>query len=101
MGVVPQMWSPSAKPGQADRAGRGRRESWQREVLTKGASYVALVDARKLDYYHALEAEHAGLCLCKGPSRGCRTSPLAGCSKTPNSTRPSASPETREASQEG
>jgi prevent-host-death family protein len=34
------------------------------KVLTKnGASYVALVDARKLDYYHALEAEHAGLVL--------------------------------------
>lgn len=29
------------------------------KVLTKnGASYVALVDARRLDHYHALEAEH-------------------------------------------
>ena len=29
------------------------------KVLTKGgASFVALVDARKLDYYHALEAEY-------------------------------------------
>jgi prevent-host-death family protein len=34
------------------------------KLLTKnGASYVALVDARKLDYYHALESEHAGLVL--------------------------------------
>ena len=34
------------------------------KVLTKnGASYVAIVDARKLDYYHALEEEHAGLVL--------------------------------------
>ncbi len=34
------------------------------KVLTKnGASYVALVDAKKLDYYHALEREHAGLVL--------------------------------------
>jgi PHD/YefM family antitoxin component YafN of YafNO toxin-antitoxin module len=34
------------------------------KVLTKnGASYVALVDARRLDYYHALEAEHANLVL--------------------------------------
>ncbi len=34
------------------------------KVLTKnGASYVALVDAKKLDYYHALEHEHAGLVL--------------------------------------
>ena len=32
------------------------------KVLTKnGASFVAIVDARKLDYYHALEEEHAGL----------------------------------------
>jgi len=34
------------------------------KVLTKnGASFVAIVDARKLDYYHALEEEHAGLVL--------------------------------------
>ena len=34
------------------------------KVLTKnGTSYVALVDARKLDYYHALEEEHGSLIL--------------------------------------
>ena len=34
------------------------------KVLTKnGSSYVALVDAKKLDYYHALELEHANLML--------------------------------------
>ena len=34
------------------------------KVLTKnGSSYVALIDARRLDYYHALEAEHANLVL--------------------------------------
>lgn len=34
------------------------------KVLTKnGSSYVALVDARKLDYYHALALEHASLVL--------------------------------------
>lgn len=34
------------------------------KVLTRnGAAYVALVDARKLDYYHALEQEHANLVL--------------------------------------
>ena len=34
------------------------------KVLTKnGSSFVAIVDARKLDYYHALEAEHANLIL--------------------------------------
>ena len=34
------------------------------KVLTKnGSSYVALVDAERLAYYHALELEHAGLVL--------------------------------------
>lgn len=41
------------------------------KLLTKnGASYVALVDARKLDYYHALEAEHAGLVLAQAAVEG-------------------------------
>lgn len=41
------------------------------KLLTKnGASYVALVDARRLDYYHALEAEHAGLVLVQGALEG-------------------------------
>ncbi len=41
------------------------------KLLTKnGASYVALVDARKLDYYHALEAEHAGLVLAQAALEG-------------------------------
>ena len=41
------------------------------KVLTKnGASYVALIDARKLDYYHALEAEHANLVLLEEAERG-------------------------------
>jgi antitoxin (DNA-binding transcriptional repressor) of toxin-antitoxin stability system len=34
------------------------------KLLTKnGSAYVALVDAKKLDYYHALEEEHASLVL--------------------------------------
>jgi len=34
------------------------------KVLTKnGSSYVALVDARKLDYYHSLEAEYGNMVL--------------------------------------
>jgi PHD/YefM family antitoxin component YafN of YafNO toxin-antitoxin module len=41
------------------------------KLLTKnGASYVALVDARKLDYYHALEADHAGRMLAQGAIEG-------------------------------
>lgn len=41
------------------------------KVLTKnGASYVALVDARRLDYYHALEAEHVNLVLAEDAVTG-------------------------------
>lgn len=41
------------------------------KVFTKnGASYVALVDARKLDYYHALEAEYGGLVLLEAAETG-------------------------------
>lgn len=41
------------------------------KVLTKnGASYVALVDARQLDRYHALEAEHAHLVMAEAAVAG-------------------------------
>lgn len=47
--------------------------SGSEKVLTKnGASYVALVDARRLDYYHALEAEHANLVLAEDAITGLR-----------------------------
>lgn len=43
------------------------------KLLTKnGAAYVAIVDARKLDYYHALEAEHANLVLLDEAEIGLR-----------------------------
>jgi PHD/YefM family antitoxin component YafN of YafNO toxin-antitoxin module len=43
------------------------------KVLTKnGASYVALIDARRLDYYHALESEHARLVLADDAIAGLR-----------------------------
>ena len=43
------------------------------KVLTKnGSSFVAIVDARKLDYYHALEQEHAGLVLLDEAETGLR-----------------------------
>jgi prevent-host-death family protein len=43
------------------------------KVLTKnGVSYVAIVDARKLDYYHALENEHASLVLLAEAETGLR-----------------------------
>ena len=43
------------------------------KLLTKnGAAFVALVDAKKLDYYHALEEEHAGLVLLDEAETGLR-----------------------------
>lgn len=43
------------------------------KVLTKnGSSYVAIVDAKKLDYYHSLEQEHANLVLLDEAERGLR-----------------------------
>ncbi|MBC8752105.1 MULTISPECIES: type II toxin-antitoxin system Phd/YefM family antitoxin [Paraburkholderia] len=48
------------------------------KVLTKnGSAYVALVDARKLDYYHALEAEHGRLLMLDDAEAGLRDA-LAG-----------------------
>ena len=43
------------------------------KLLTKnGAAYVALVDAKKLDYYHRLEEEHASLVLLTEAEAGLR-----------------------------
>jgi prevent-host-death family protein len=53
------------------------------KILTKnGASYVAIIDARKLDYYHALEREHANLVLLAEAEAGLRQI-LAGQRITP------------------
>lgn len=43
------------------------------KLLTKnGAAYVVIVDAKKLDYYHRLEAEHANLVLLGEAETGLR-----------------------------
>lgn len=43
------------------------------KLLTKnGVAHVALVDARKLDYYHALEEAHAHLVLLDAAETGLR-----------------------------
>ena len=48
-------------------------EGGAEKVLTKnGVSYVAIVDAKKLDYYHALEEEHANLVLLSEAETGLR-----------------------------
>lgn len=45
-------------------------EGGAEKVLTKnGSSYVALVDAKKLDYYHALEQEYGNLVLLTDAER--------------------------------
>lgn len=46
-------------------------EGGAEKLLTKnGISYVAIVDAKKLDYYHALEEEHANLVLLSDAEMG-------------------------------
>ena len=41
------------------------------KVITKnGESYVALIDAHRLDYYHQLEREHIHLLLLNDASKG-------------------------------
>jgi prevent-host-death family protein len=41
------------------------------KVITKnGASYVALIDAARLDYYHRLEREHVHLLLLDEAEKG-------------------------------
>jgi hypothetical protein len=42
------------------------------KVLTKddGLPYVAIIDARKLDYYRALEAEHGRLVMLDDAAKG-------------------------------
>lgn len=43
------------------------------KLLTKnGSAYVAIVDAKKLDYYHVLEEEHASLVLLSEAEAGLR-----------------------------
>lgn len=41
------------------------------KIVTKnGESYVAIIDAQRLDYYHRLEREHIHLLLLDEASRG-------------------------------
>ncbi|MES2535228.1 MAG: type II toxin-antitoxin system Phd/YefM family antitoxin [Pseudomonadota bacterium] len=41
------------------------------KIITKnGESYVALIDAQRLDYYHQLEREHIHLLLIADASKG-------------------------------
>jgi prevent-host-death family protein len=41
------------------------------KIVTKnGESYVAIIDAQRLDYYHRLEREHIHLLLIEDASKG-------------------------------
>ncbi len=46
------------------------RKGHEKVVTRNGESYVALVDARRLDYYHELEKEHIHLLLLKEAGSG-------------------------------
>lgn len=71
--------------------------SGSEKVLTKnGASYVALIDARRLDYYHALELSMPIWCRLKTPSPVCGKPWRGRSCLTRNWTRHSASHRRRE-----
>jgi prevent-host-death family protein len=46
------------------------RAGAEKIITRKGESYVALVDARRLDHYHRLEREHIHLALLEEAVRG-------------------------------
>jgi len=46
------------------------RSGREKLITRNGESYVALVDARRLDHYHRLEREHIHLTLIDEASRG-------------------------------
>ena len=46
------------------------RAGAEKIITRNGESYVALVDAARLDYYHRLEAEHGQLELLEEVERG-------------------------------
>ncbi len=50
----------------AEEACQGR----EKIITRNGKAYVALIDARRLDYYHRLEREHIHLTLLEEAGRG-------------------------------
>ena len=50
----------------ADEAAHGH----EKIITRNGESYVALVDAKRLDYYHQLEREHIHLMLLEEAGKG-------------------------------
>lgn len=46
------------------------KEGAEKIITKNGESYVALIDAKRLDYYHQLEREHIHLMLIADASQG-------------------------------
>ena len=46
------------------------RRGREKLITRNGESYVALIDARRLDHYHRLEREHIHLALIEEATRG-------------------------------
>jgi antitoxin (DNA-binding transcriptional repressor) of toxin-antitoxin stability system len=46
------------------------RAGAEKIITRNGESYVALVDARRLDHYHRLEREHIHIALLEEAARG-------------------------------
>lgn len=46
------------------------RDGNEKIITRNGESYVALIDARRLDHYHRLEREHIHFTLLEEASRG-------------------------------
>ena len=64
--VVPFTQARAGLSELADQAKAGAQK-----IITKnGQSYVALIDADRLDYYHRLEREHIHLLLIEDAKRG-------------------------------
>src|SRR5438128_2620899 len=46
------------------------RDGHEKIITRNGESYIAMIDARKLDYYHKLEREHIHLALIVEAEKG-------------------------------
>ena len=59
-----------ARPGQLLRTGRRGQRRCEKIITKNGESYIALIDASRLDYYHQLERERIHLLLIDEASKG-------------------------------
>jgi antitoxin (DNA-binding transcriptional repressor) of toxin-antitoxin stability system len=64
--IVPMNQVRAGFTGLAEQVRNGK----EKIITRNGESYVALVDARRLDHYHRLEREHIHLALIDEAARG-------------------------------